>query len=778
MAAILCINVTSLVGQEATDCENFVVICSSTNLSLNSNGIGRPDFGTPTNPIPDCWGPFSPENQSLWLKVPVAEDGILEFTIVPNNPTDDFDWAIFGPNVSCTALGAPLRCSTTSNGNSGPGGATGLSANSNDVSEGPGTGDGFLSLLPVKEGEEYLIFIDNFFSSNSGFELQWGNSNPLFTPPVAQSPGDQEYCDSDGDGSVEIELRELDDEVSIGLTNTNVKYYLGERDALQDINPLDPRSYILDVNQRNIFARVTTNDNGCFAITSFDIFISPLVPPNTMTGAKSVCPTVEGVPYSVVPTNADTYEWFVEGGTLTSGQGTTDVTIDWGQTNDNAMIKVVGKTDTGCAADTLFYPVKVNRRLEPETPIGPETVCADDILNPFYNVPPIPGSEYEWGVENGTIIGPNDQNQIEVSWNDGGVGKVFLREFNPSIAECEGFSDTLRVEILPRILVAEEVTESLCAGDNSGRIVLNITGGTGAKTVTWDDTNDTGPVRENLSPGTYSYQVTDEQGCFITNSVTVTEPEIISLSDLNPIDATCFERADGGITAVISGGTGSYRYRVNGQTVPIMGSSLGINNLSRGTYDLEGLDDNNCVFTIPITVNSPELLEPDVTNLLVQDACPGQSDGRVSIDAIGGTPDYQFFWTPINQEGRRVDELPSGDYTVRIVDMNNCQASLVVNVAEVQPRVQVPDAFSPNGDGVNDGFAPVANCPLSNYLFRVFNRWGTMVFAADDQSLGWAGIVNGEPAPEGRYSYKLVYRIIVNGQVVEESQQGIMRLFR
>ena len=776
----LFIQASALFGQGAADCKDFIVICSSTTLALNSSGTGNPDFNNTTNPVPVCWSGFAAENQSLWLKVPVAEDGILEFTIAPNNLNDDFDFAIFGPNVDCNNLGNAVRCSTTNPQLAGVSAMTGLSASEMDENEGPGQlGNGFVSVLPVKAGEEYIIFIDNFSASNGGFELQWGNSNPLFTPPIVENPGDVLYCDGDGDGSVVIELGLLDDQISRSGINTDVKYYLSERDAQLDENQLDPRAYTLDVNQRRIFARVTTNDNGCFGITSFNAILTVVEPLGAVTGPRSVCPTVEGVPYTLVPSNADRYDWFVDGGTLASGQGTTDVTIDWGQTNNDAMVKVVGKIGAECVSDTLFFPVRVNRRLEPETPRGPEMVCLDDLLNPLYSVPPIPGSEYEWGVENGTIVGPNDENAVEVAWNDGETqGRVFLREFNPSIAECEGFSDTLRIEILPRILVAPTVTQSLCAGDNSGRIDLNPSGGSGAFIITWDDTNETGPTRQNLSPGTYTYTVTDEMGCFINNTVMVTEPEVISLADLNPIDASCFESADGGLTAVISGGTGDYRYTINGQTVPIVGNSLEIQNLARGTYDLEVRDENDCVFTIPITVDSPALLEPDVANLMIQDACPGQSDGSININAVGGTPDYQFFWTPINETGRTVNQLPSGEYTVRIVDMNNCEASLEVFVSEVQPRVQVPDAFSPNGDGENDAFAPVSNCPLSDYQFRVFNRWGTMVFATDNQFAGWSGRVNGEDAPEGRYSYKLVYRIVVNGQLIEESVSGIMRLFR
>ncbi|GAB5527851.1 MAG: hypothetical protein Roseis2KO_57230 [Roseivirga sp.] len=91
-----------------SDCRDFLVVCGNADLSLNSNGTGTNDFANTNNQPPSCG--FT-ESQSLWLKVPIREDGLLEFAIRPNNNQDDFDFAIYGPNVSCNNLGASIRCS-------------------------------------------------------------------------------------------------------------------------------------------------------------------------------------------------------------------------------------------------------------------------------------------------------------------------------------------------------------------------------------------------------------------------------------------------------------------------------------------------------------------------------------------------------------------------------------------------------------------------------------------------------------------------------------------
>ena len=91
----------SLLGQGATDCRDFIVICDNTTLQLSANGVGTFDFDNPNNPTPPCYqGTGDPlvENNSLWLKVPIATDGLLEFTIRPEDPEDDFDFLVYGPN--------------------------------------------------------------------------------------------------------------------------------------------------------------------------------------------------------------------------------------------------------------------------------------------------------------------------------------------------------------------------------------------------------------------------------------------------------------------------------------------------------------------------------------------------------------------------------------------------------------------------------------------------------------------------------------------------------
>lgn len=158
-------------AQANNDCRDTRdrLVCGNQNFSDNSDGPGRPDFQSSAN---DRGCLVSDENQSAWYQIKIQTSGTLTFVIDPN-ANDDYDFAVYGPNVTCDALGSPLRCSyALGNGN------TGLSLSATDVSENAG-GDGFVRYMDVLAGQTYFIIVDNFSTSNNGFAFQWGGTAVL-----------------------------------------------------------------------------------------------------------------------------------------------------------------------------------------------------------------------------------------------------------------------------------------------------------------------------------------------------------------------------------------------------------------------------------------------------------------------------------------------------------------------------------------------------------------------------------------------------------------------
>ncbi len=78
--------------------------------------------------------------------------------------------------------------------------------------------------------------------------------------------------------------------------------------------------------------------------------------------------------------------------------------------------------------------------------------------------------------------------------------------------------------------------------------------------------------------------------------------------------------------------------------------------------------------------------------------------------------------------------------------------------------VDFPNVFTPNGDGTNDVFGPVATCSILDYRLRVYSRWGKLVFSSSDPQEGWDGQYQGQDLPSDMYGYQVEYRTTEEGE--------------
>lgn len=90
----------------------------------------------------------------------------------------------------------------------------------------------------------------------------------------------------------------------------------------------------------------------------------------------------------------------------------------------------------------------------------------------------------------------------------------------------------------------------------------------------------------------------------------------------------------------------------------------------------------------------------------------------------------------------------------------------------------IPEAFTPDGNGLNDVFRIQSSCPLEWFLMRVYNRWGQMVFQSNDIHAGWDGRVNNVPVQNDTYFYYILYIRIGVMHGVREMKKGEITLLR
>ncbi len=183
---------------------------------------------------------------------------------------------------------------------------------------------------------------------------------------------------------------------------------------------------------------------------------------------------------------------------------------------------------------------------------------------------------------------------------------------------------------------------------------------------------------------------------------------------------------------------------------------------------------NTCLNSLPFAVNFSSLKNFTLGNDTL--LCAPAS---ITINAT--TPDAtSYLWQNGSTDAtQQVDT--SGLYWVKLTDDYGCvkQDSINIKVQGCENcRLFIPNAFTPNGDGLNDVFEATPQCKyigLSNFDFRVYNRWGQLVFRSNDINKGWNGKYKSKEVPPGVYIYVVNYSLLQNEPV---QQRGTVTLIR
>jgi large repetitive protein len=272
-AAILLLLYTSFKAAAQNDCVDAITVCGSMNYTgLHASGFGIQELN-PNNPC-HSW-----ENNSIWFKLKIKDGGTLGFILTPES-TDifvDYDFWIFGPNVSCGALGSPIRCSTTNPFTSGgTDNLTGMNATELDNHEGPNhLGNQFIKQMDVLAGEEYYMIVDRPHG-DANFSIQWTGTASFFEAPYFDNPLnislDMGVCDTDGqtDGNFLYDLT-LHRSMLIGpQTGVVLTYHLDSGDAITGDNPIpNPEAYTTIADPQVIHMRMTNTITGCYEVQTF-----------------------------------------------------------------------------------------------------------------------------------------------------------------------------------------------------------------------------------------------------------------------------------------------------------------------------------------------------------------------------------------------------------------------------------------------------------------------------------------------------------------------------
>jgi len=229
------------------------------------------------------------------------------------------------------------------------------------------------------------------------------------------------------------------------------------------------------------------------------------------------------------------------------------------------------------------------------------------------------------------------------------------------------------------------ITTDTTCGNNQGRLLVNLIGGSPPYTFTLSGSNGVSSTFtssrptytfSNLYEGDYLLGISDLGPC--TYSDTITINSIVTLIvTTTPKDATCGNE-NGNVYIEVSGGIPPYTYRVTGNApVTKSDTSISFNNLKSGSYSASVADSNSC------EQSQNFFIDNSIVNfgLFGQNATYG-SDGIIDVYITDGVPPFTLTWSEnVNgQTGLTVTNLSAGTYTLTVTDNSGCTQTRSLDV--------------------------------------------------------------------------------------------------
>jgi gliding motility-associated-like protein len=316
--------------------------------------------------------------------------------------------------------------------------------------------------------------------------------------------------------------------------------------------------------------------------------------------------------------------------------------------------------------------------------------------------------------------------------------------FTPNTGSCVT-NTTMSITILENPVVQVIVSQELDCNGNDGVVTVSATGGS-------QPYSGTGVFP--VSSGYHEFTVTDANGCSNDAGIFMNAPDPMIGRITKHQDALCAGENSASIQVTITQGTPSYTaYWQNNSTTSVTNDFL-VEELRAGIYTVTVEDANGCTISESVVLNEPiPLLANHEAN---GPSCIGNDDGFIEITAEGGIPPYSFIFGSLEEANGLFENLEAGDYYYQVKDSNEC----LTEIAEVflhdvpEDCLRIPNAFTPNDDGVNDTWE-IQNIDMFPYAeVRIYNRWGQKLYFSNNYlNEQWDGKFDNKFVPAGTYLY-------------------------
>ena len=414
---------------------------------------------------------------------------------------------------------------------------------------------------------------------------------------------------------------------------------------------------------------------------------------------------------------------------LSAGPGYPGYRWQDGSTDSVFVVKQPGtyhvSVTNGCGspyADTIA----VERRTVPLLFIGNDTtICPGNIIR-FRAAPGF--SSYNWATSDGNRFTGQEIN-IQVQNNLG--MRILARTANGCVSTD---STNITVFSVPILNLGPDL--SFCDYDSA-----LLSAGNNFSSYLWNNGSSGNTIRVK-NAGLYWVKGIDMNGCAATDTVSIS---------VNAAPAFNFgqdRNLCAGETLVLDPGPYAqftWQDASSNRTLTVR---------QAGTYWVSVTDTRGCRGSDSLRINA---ILPVPTNFLSPTVsfCKYQQ-----VDLAPQGTFNQYLWsTGARQRTISVDR--GGRYTLEVIDANGCRGRDTIQVVENDclTGVFLPNAFTPNGDRLNDQFRALVYGKVISFSLQVYNRFGEMVFSTSDPSQGWDGLYKGKVSPSGNFVWQCSYHL-------------------
>ncbi|MFO8086627.1 MAG: gliding motility-associated C-terminal domain-containing protein [Bacteroidales bacterium] len=303
-------------------------------------------------------------------------------------------------------------------------------------------------------------------------------------------------------------------------------------------------------------------------------------------------------------------------------------------------------------------------------------------------------------------------------------------------------TDSVNVTVTPAPTADAGQDQEICIGDSVTLSAATVSGfyawstGDSTQSITVSPTQDT----------SYILKVGSSPDCVAYDTVNVTVYPLPN-ADAGQDEAIC----NGDQIDLTASGGQDYAWNTGD-----MVSTITVSPSTDTAYTVTVTDIHGCVNSDTVVVEVYPL--PVVTVTALDSAvCLGE---ETELTADGAT---SYSWSN-GMSGQTITVTPMSTttFTATGTDDNGCKSTGSATViAEDCSTFFIPNAFSPNGDNVNDVFKPLGDfAAIDEYELLIYDRWGNVIFNTQDPSKGWDGTIEGEAAPHGVYVYQIYYKSV------------------